>query len=87
MKTSLITGILFSVLFLNSCQEKQESKPLENYNKQLDQSPLLNKNSESDDVDNIQGAWIFTHIFDEELQEFVEIESDEKNISFNENQY
>lgn len=62
MKTSLITTILFSVLFLNSCQEKQESKLLENYNKQLDQSPLLNEKSESDEVDNIQGAWIL-HIF------------------------
>ncbi|SFN62232.1 hypothetical protein SAMN05421738_11715 [Algoriella xinjiangensis] len=87
MKKSLITAILFSVLFLNSCQEKQESKRLENYNKQLNQSPLLNETTQSDEVDNIQGAWIFTHIFDDELHEFIEIESDEKNISFNENQY
>lgn len=87
MKKSLITAILFSVLFLNSCQEKQESKRLENYNKQLNQSPLITEKSESDEVDNIQGAWIFTHIFDDELHEFIEIESDEKNISFNENQY
>ncbi|MDM1297030.1 hypothetical protein HXZ94_00730 [Empedobacter falsenii] len=90
MKITLFTYSFLLFLSLNSCNLISERKEIKQHGINIQNSPLLQKETPNIPEDFLSGNWGYTHIYDDELQDFVEIDysvDDEKRINFDNGRY